>query len=277
MAYQYHPIIVHYFLTKTYIHAQCNKQMTFCIKMQLLFFSFFYHIMERELFTSEVERDVEKLLRASNIHIPKHFSILDIKVPNTPLVEEAAAFAKKELDEVMFNHSNRVYLLGKVVSDDQFPEWKIDSEQYFLTSILHDIGVAPKFHLTTSMSFELKGAIVSHNFISDSKHGNQATADVVAEAINRHTDFVDGKIQPIGQLIQLATTLDVIGANPDLYDRQTVDEIVQKWPRKGFNNHFAHLMEVEMQHKPGSHTTFPACSNFVHKIKNNKVMEEYDN
>jgi cyanamide hydratase len=233
--------------------------------------------MERELFTSDVERDVEKLLRASNIHVPKYFSILGIDIPKTALVEEATAFAKKELDETMFNHSNRVYLLGKIVSDDQFPEWKIDSEQYFLTSILHDIGVAPKYHLTTSMSFELKGAILSHNFIADSKHGNLATADVVAEAINRHTDFVEGKIQPMGQLIQLATTLDVIGANPDLYNLQTVDEIVQKWPRKNFNNHFAHLMEVEMEYKPGSHTTFPACSNFVHKIQNNTFMEKYDN
>lgn len=233
--------------------------------------------MERELFTSAVERDVEKLLRASNIHVPKHFSILDIKVPNTPLVEEATAFAKKELDETMFNHSNRVYLLGKAVSDDQFPEWKIDSEQYFLTSILHDIGVAPNYHLTTSMSFELKGAILSHNFISGSKHGNQATADIVAEAINRHTDFVDGKIQPLGQLIQLATCLDVTGANPNLYDPQTVDEIVKKWPRKNFNNHFGNLMEVEMEYKPGSHTTFLACSNSVHRIRNNQVMAKYDN
>jgi cyanamide hydratase len=234
--------------------------------------------MERELFTSSVERDVEKLLRVSNIHVPKYFSIQDIQLPKTALVEEAVKFAKDELDETMFNHSNRVFLLGHVVSQDQFPEWKIDDEKYFLTSILHDIGVAPKFHLTTSMSFEFKGGLISHSFITSKqkdKHG-EAIADEVSEAIIRHTDFVEGKIQPLGQLIQLATTLDVIGANPDLYNMQTVDEIVKLWPRKNFNNHFAKLMELEIEHKPGSHTTFPACSNFVYKIKNNKVMEKYD-
>lgn len=231
--------------------------------------------MERELFTSSVERDVEKLLHASNIHVPKHFSILDIEIPKTKLVEDATAFAKKELDETMFNHSQRVYLLGRVVSQDQFSEWRVNYEDYFLTSILHDIGVAPKYHLTTSMSFELKGALISHNFITE-RNGSQATADVVAEAINRHTDFVDGKIQPVGQLIQLATTLDVIGANPDLYNKETIDEIVHQWPRKNFNNHFADLMELEMKHKPGSHTTFPACSHFVPKIRNNEVMAKYD-
>lgn len=230
--------------------------------------------MERELLTSSVERDVEKLLRASNIHTPQHFSILNIEMPNSPLVQEATAFAKKELDESIFNHSQRVFLLGRIVSQDQFPEWKINYEDYFLTSILHDIGVAPKYHLTTSMSFELKGAMVSHQFITE-HHGSQATADIVAEAINRHTDYGDGRIQPIGQLIQLATALDVVGAHPDLYNKDTLDEIVQQWPRKKFNHHFADLMALEMKYKPGSHITFPGHSSTAH-IRNNPVMAKYD-
>lgn len=246
----------------------------------LFLLSFLFYItnskMERELFTSGVERDVEKLLRASHIHVPKHFSILDIELPKTQLVQDATAFAKKELDETIFNHSQRVFLLGYVVSQDQFPEWNINYEDYFLTSILHDIGVAPKYHLTTSMSFELKGALVSHNFITE-KGGSQATADVVAEAINRHTDFVAGKIQPIGQLVQLATGLDVLGANPDLYNKETIDEIVQQWPRKNFNTHFADLMDLEEKYKPGCHATYPASFDSVSLIRNNKVMAKYDN
>ena len=232
--------------------------------------------MERELFDSSVERNVDRLLCGSNIHTAKYSSILSIEIPKSKLVEDALLFAKDELDETMFNHSNRVFLIGSVLSQDQFPEWEIDMEKYFLTSILHDIGVAPKYHLTTKMSFEFKGGLISHNFITSNK-GSDEIADEVSEAIIRHTDFVDGKISPLGQLIQLSTTLDVIGSNPDLYNAKTIAEIVDKWPRKNFNNHFAELMETEMKHKPGSHTTFPACSNFIEKIKNNKVMEKYDN
>ncbi|KAL7311811.1 hypothetical protein PS15m_009527 [Mucor circinelloides] len=125
--------------------------------------------MERELFTSNVERDAEKLLHASNTHTPKHFSILNIEMPNTQLVQEATVFAKKELDEIMLNHSQRVFLLGRIVSQNQFPEWKINYEDYFLMSILDDIGVAPKYHLTMSRSFELKGAMVGHQFITEKK------------------------------------------------------------------------------------------------------------
>lgn len=121
--------------------------------------------MEWELLTVSVERDVAKLLRVSNIHTPQYFSILNIELPNSRLAQEATAFAKKELDEIMFNHSQRVFLLGRILSQDQFPEWKINHEDYFLTFILHDVGVASRYHLTTSMSFELKVAMASHQFI----------------------------------------------------------------------------------------------------------------
>ena len=65
----------------------------------------------------------------------------------------------------------------------------------------------------------------------------------MGEAIIRHTNFVQGAMTTTGQLIQLSTTLDVIGANATLIDRSTYREIEAKWPRLGFNQHFARLME----------------------------------
>jgi cyanamide hydratase len=234
--------------------------------------------MERELFTVGVERDVESLLRTSGLKVPKHFSILDVELPKSKLAEEATAFVKREVDECIFNHSMRCYLYGAVVSQNQFPEWKVDNEQFYLTSIMHDIGLAPKYHLTTSMSFELKGALVSHNFITQSQYGNEATADVVAEAINRHIDFGVGKIQTIGQLIQIAAATDVVGAHSYFYQEQTLDEIVHEWPRKNFNNHIADLLDLEIQHKPGCHITLHSCTGLLSPIrKGNTLMARYDN
>lgn len=87
---------------------------------------------------------------------------------------------------------------------------------------------------------------------------------------------MDGKIQPIGQLIQVATALNVIGAHPYLYNKDAIDGILQQWPRKNFNHHFAGLMERGMKHEPGSHTTFPTCSGFVDNIRNSPAMAKYD-
>jgi len=97
--------------------------------------------MAREFVNSSVEREIDRLLRNSNVHAPKNISILSIDIPRTKLSEEALLFAKQELNETMFNHSNRVFLIGNVLAQDQFPEWKVDMEKYFLTSILHDMGV----------------------------------------------------------------------------------------------------------------------------------------
>lgn len=137
--------------------------------------------MEWELFTSSVERDAEKLLHASNTHTPKYFFILNIELSNRQLVQEAILPLPRRNLTKPCSVTRSDSLLGRIVSQDQFPEWKINYEDYFLTSILHDIGVVPKYHLTTSMSFELKGAMVSHQFITE-KNGSLATADVMAQS-----------------------------------------------------------------------------------------------
>lgn len=73
----------------------------------------------------------------------------------SPLVTAARDFARKHLDAKTFNHSNRIYYYGIVIARAAFPDWKIDEETYYLTCLLHDIGLADAFHLTTKMSFEV--------------------------------------------------------------------------------------------------------------------------
>jgi len=71
----------------------------------------------------------------------------------------------------------------------------------------------------------------------------------------RHTNFVKGKMTATGELIQLSTALDVVGANTRHLSPQTYGDIVKKYPRLNFHEHFAALMEAEMRIKPWSHTT----------------------
>lgn len=222
-----------------------------------------------------VERDVDRMLRERNVHPAKHIDIASIHVPNTSVATKTVQYTQAELDPVMFNHSNRVYYLGAVVATDQFPDWKVDLDTYFLTSLFHDIGVAPKYHLSTSLSFEFWGGIHAREKLLEFGASN-LQADEVAEAIIRHTDFVPGQIRKNGQLIQMGTTIDVIGRNPELFHADTIDDIVKKYPRLGFNCHFADLMECECDNKPGSHTTIGESIDFINRIRNNKVMARYD-
>ena len=238
----------------------------------------------RELDVSIVERDVNAYLArypSLSTRIPNRISLASLYTPSTPLSAAALSFAHSQLDPVMFNHSSRVYYIGQAMAQHlSQPEpgaYRVDDEAYYLTSLFHDLGCSPSHLRATRLSFEFHGALLSHHWIMQHSPHSQSLAAEVAEAIARHTNFVQGKMTTTGQLIQLSTTLDVIGANSGLIDRGTYGEIEAKWPRMAFNEHFAALMEEEMQVKPWSHTTavqeeFGFCA----KIRGNSYTAELD-
>lgn len=211
--------------------------------------------MERELFDSAVERDIDRILHTLGVHAPQYISISDIKVPSSPLTEKAVQYVKSELDAPIFNHSQRVFLIGSLLHKDQFPTWKVDPEEYYLTCLFHDMGLAPKFHLTTPMSFEFQGAIIANNFIT-SNSGSKYVADSVFEACANHTlESHGGTVSHMGKLMQVSASLDVSGRRPQLWNAQSIGEVYERWPLLDFHNCFADLMVQEVKHKPGCLTT----------------------
>lgn len=230
--------------------------------------------MDRELLDSAVERDIDRLLHSVNLHAPQHFSLSSVEIPKSKLAEEAVKFVKNELELSIFNHSYRSYILGNIVQRDQFPQWQVDMEQYFLACIFHDIGLAPKYHLTTPMSFEFQGAIVANNFIT-SNNGSKEVADRVFEICANHTLENVGKISAMGQLIQISTSLDVSGQNPQLFHPKTIQELYEAWPLHGFHNCFADKMALEVKHKPGCYTSVfgDGYSARIRKTDHNKIFD----
>ena len=238
----------------------------------------------RELDVSIVERDVNAYIArhpSLSSRIPTPISLASLHTPSTPLAAAALSYVHSQLDSVMFNHSNRVYYIGQAMaqhlSAPSPSDYRVDSEAYYLTSLFHDLGCAPSHLRATRLSFEFEGALLSHQWILQQSPASVELASEVAEAIARHTNFVQGSMSSTGQLIQLSTTLDVIGANSGLIDRATYGEIEAKWPRLGFNEHFAALMEEEMAVKPWSHTTaVQAEFGFCAKIRGNPYTRQLD-
>ena len=238
----------------------------------------------RELDVSIVERDVNAYLArhpSLSTRTPTRISLASLHTPSTPLATAALSYVHSQLDAVMFNHSNRVYYIGQAMKQhlaSPAPDaYRLDDEAYYLTSLFHDLGCCPSQLRATRLSFEYQGALLSHQWILQQSPDSHALAGEVAEAIARHTNFVQGKMTTTGQLIQLSTTLDVIGANSSLIERATYGEIEAEWPRLAFNQHFAALMEEEMAVKPWSHTTAVQEEvGFCAKIRGNPYTAELD-
>lgn len=213
------------------------------------------------------------------------FAVTDFPLPESPLVQQVKAFVKKELDEQTFNHSNRVYIYGVALTKTHFPTWEYDKETYYLACLLHDIGTAEKFLATTKMSFEFKGAIVARDLILQ-LGGVEDQADSVCDAIVRHQDiFVKGgNITMVGQILQLSTILDNVGIRANLIHPKLIETTTTAFPRKGWSEHFARVVEKELALKPWCHTsTFErpnwregVQSNFATDVRGNEIMKPFD-
>lgn len=237
-----------------------------------------------------VPRDPDVLFKdhptASGAH-PKQdkFLVKDFPLPDSPVVRVVKAFVEKELNEQTYNHSHRVYIYGTALVKTHFPSWQYDSETYYLSCLLHDIGTADRFLATTKMSFEFKGAIVARDLILQAQ-GPEDQADGVCEAIVRHQDiFVKGgNITMIGQILQLATILDNVGIRANLVHPSLIEDTTKAYPRKGWSECFARVIEKELALKPWCHTsTFEqpnwvegVQSNFATDVRGNDIMRPFD-
>ncbi|KAH8550051.1 cyanamide hydratase, partial [Umbelopsis sp. PMI_123] len=201
--------------------------------------------------------------------------IASIYVPSTPLTEKVVRYANDMLHPAVFNHSNRVYYFGTAIVQDYLPQWKFKWEDYYLTSILHDIGFAPSLHLSSPLSFEFLGGIHAREKLVEFG-APQFQADEVAEAIIRHNDRVNCNNRQSGRIIQMSTTIDVSGRNPQWFHPHTIDQTVQKFPRLGFNYVFADVMAAECENKPGCNMSKYDGETFLELIKTNPVMAKYD-
>ncbi|KAJ7271084.1 hypothetical protein C8J57DRAFT_1320658 [Mycena rebaudengoi] len=223
-----------------------------------------------------VPRDPEVLFKdhpTANGDHPKQdpFTVNDFPVPNSPLANQVRAFVQKELDVQTFNHSNRVYVYGSALVKTHFPHWSYDGETYYLACLLHDIGTAEKFLATTKMSFEFKGAIVARDLLLQ-LGGVEDQADSVCDAI-------------VGQTLQLATILgtavarhcffisslfvhpDNVGIRANLIHPKLIETTTAAFPRNGWSEHFARVIEKELDLKP--------C-NFATDVRGNVAMRPFD-
>jgi len=205
---------------------------------------------------SAVARNPDIFLKDVSTANTKEYSLHDLLFPKSDLIQATLKFAKDNLNTPTFNHSQRVYIYGAAIVKAHFPSWDFDFETYYLSSLLHDIGTAPAYLLTTKMSFEFKGAIVAREFLLNNG-APEDQADAVCEAIVRHQDiFVNGgNITEIGQILQLATILDNVGLRASLVHSSLFGLATDAFPKIKWSSCFASVIIEEENHKPWCHTT----------------------
>jgi hypothetical protein len=177
--------------------------------------------------------------------------ISGVKIPDSKLAREAAELVRSYEDEMLFNHSVRVYVFGAMKGLRQ--KLKFDSELLYVAALFHDLGLVDHYH-TETKRFEVDGADAARDFLR-TRGIAEPQADLVWEAIALHTTpGIPEYMRPEIALTRAGVVVDVAGVGYDEYTPEQRDQVIAAFPRGDFKNEFLKVQTCSALKKP--QTTF---------------------
>jgi hypothetical protein len=178
-------------------------------------------------------------------------AISGVKIPDSKLARAATELVRQHENEMLFNHSVRVYAFGAIKGIRQ--ELKFDSELLYIAALFHDLGLVDHYH-TETKRFEVDGADAAREFLRG--HGiAQPKADLVWQAIALHTTpGIPQYMRPEIALTNAGVLVDVVGIGYDEYTPEQRDQVIAAFPRGDFKNEFVQVQTCSALKKP--QTTF---------------------
>ncbi|MEU4896600.1 HD domain-containing protein [Streptomyces sp. NPDC044780] len=158
-------------------------------------------------------------------------AVAGVRIPDSGLAREAAAFARGASTETLFNHVMRTYLFGCLTFDQQGVRY--DRELVFVASVLHDLGLVQAYR-TPNERFEVDGADAAQRFLREQRMSADRVA-VVWDAIALHTTAgIAARKRPEIAMIAVGSGMDFSGNGLQKLPSDTLDEVLTAFPRKGF-------------------------------------------
>ena len=172
-----------------------------------------------------------------------------IQIPDTKLAREAHDILREFSTELLFNHSNRVYLFAAEQGRQQ--NLRFDPELLYVSAAFHDLGLLKEYS-SESERFEVDGANAARQFLV--AHGiPQDKAQTAWEAIALHTTpGVTQYMDPEVALLFTGVGLDVLGEGFDKFPAGLREEIVAAYPRINFKEGIVKSFFGGFAHKPAS-------------------------
>lgn len=90
--------------------------------------------------------------------------IAGIKIPDTRMALNAKEILLENGSDLLFNHSNRVYLFGALKAQKE--QVKYDQELLYVSALFHDLGLT-KLYSSDDLRFEVDGANAARQAVLD--------------------------------------------------------------------------------------------------------------
>ncbi|WEA41263.1 HD domain-containing protein [Lysinibacillus fusiformis] len=177
--------------------------------------------------------------------------IAGIKIPDSRLAKDAADILIEHGNDLLWNHSNRVFLFGAV--NGKNAKHNYDLELLYVSALFHDLGLTKKFS-SPNLRFEVDGANAARSFLQQYQIPNESIR-LVWDAIALHTTpgVAEHKESEVALLFS-GVGLDVMGDGFDQFPAESREEIIRAFPRDDFKKKIIPAFYDGFKDKP--ETTF---------------------
>ena len=175
--------------------------------------------------------------------------IAGINIPDTPLVREITEYIRDTEDELLFNHSRRVFLFGAL--QGRRLGVRPDVELLYAGAMFHDIGLTEGYR-NSMVRFEVDGANAARDFLLQ-RGVDEAAARKVWLSIALHTTpGIPEFLEPEIALVTAGVETDVLGIGRDDLSPKAIESVTDAHPRPDFKNRILRAFTDGMQHRPRS-------------------------
>jgi HD superfamily phosphodiesterase len=176
-------------------------------------------------------------------------SIAGIVIPDTPLVREITEYIRDTEDELLFNHSRRVFLFGALQGHRR--GLQPDPELLYAGAMFHDIGLTADYR-KSMLRFEVDGANAARDFLLE-RGVDEAAARTVWLSIALHTTpGVPEFLEPEIALVTAGVETDVLGIGRDDLSAEAIEAVTAAHPRPDLKNRILRAFTDGMKHRPRS-------------------------
>nr|WP_135459895.1 HD domain-containing protein [Mycobacterium sp. DL99] len=189
-------------------------------------------------------------------------------VPQTPAAAAALAVATQFYSPALLNHCIRSYLWGSTYAAAH--DITFDNELYYVSALLHDIGLTGPFD-SHRVSFEEAGGDLAWVFGVAAGWPADRAARATEIIVLHMRDDVSAAVDPESHLLQVATGWDVVGRRPEEFPTATRADILARYPRQGFGSEFIACFEDQARRKPGGAAAASVANNGAERIRANPL------
>lgn len=190
-------------------------------------------------------------------------TIAGVAIPDTALVRETTEAIHNTEDDLLFDHSRRVFLFAALRG--RRLGLQPDLELLYVAAMFHDLGLTQRYR-TSMLRFEIDGANAARDFPVH-RGVDAADARKVWLSIALHnTPGVPQLLEPEIALINAGVVTDVVGIGRDDLSSEEIAAVTAAHPRPDFKGGFLAALTGGLKHRP--HTTFG--------VVNADVLQHFD-